>query len=184
MSRPHALLVPRRMRPRFLGNKIWAAGRQNSGAGVACVVLPSVFHPPTQCPQTHCMSNAALNAIRNTREQLTREVEKAVGHRTATNTVNRNEGNLKLVATCVAMGLYPNVAWKVPSDPLVGGCVVAALVVRAQRQPCMALHTGTRNPPLSKQCRSPTNVRRWFRQFSHRGFWWCIFQLAVLCATV
>ena len=35
--------------------------------------------------------------------------------------------------------------------------------------------------PLSKQRLCPSNTRRSFRQFSHRGFWRCSFQLVLLC---
>ena len=37
-------------------------------------------------------------------------------------------------------------------------------------------------PPLSKEHPCPSNTRRWLRQYSHRGFWRCIFQLVLLCA--
>ena len=40
---------------------------------------------------------------------------------------------------------------------------------------------GTWTTPLPPLCPSnayvPATLRRWFRQFSHRGFWRCIFQL-------
>ena len=35
---------------------------------------------------------------------------------------------------------------------------------------------------MAKQRLCPSNTRGWFRQFSHRGFWRCIFQLVMLCA--
>ena len=38
------------------------------------------------------------------------------------------------------------------------------------------------HPPLYTQRPCPSNTRCWFHQFSHRGFWRCIFQLVLLCA--
>ena len=37
-------------------------------------------------------------------------------------------------------------------------------------------------PPLSKQRLCPSNTERWFRQFLHRRFWRCAFQLVLRCA--
>ena len=36
-------------------------------------------------------------------------------------------------------------------------------------------------PLLSKQRLCPSSTQRWFRQFLHRGFWRCIFQLVLRC---
>ena len=53
------------------------------------------------------------------------------------------------------------------------GCVTRSVVVKWK--PC---YGGTPAPP---PC--PSNTGRWFREFSHRGFWRCMFQLVLLCAT-
>ena len=37
-------------------------------------------------------------------------------------------------------------------------------------------------PPFAKQRLCRSNTRCWFRQFLYCGFWWCIFQLVLLCA--
>ena len=34
---------------------------------------------------------------------------------------------------------------------------------------------------MAKQRLCPSDSRRWFREFTHLGFWQCIFQLVLLC---
>ena len=48
---------------------------------------------------------------------------------------------------------------------------------------CLCVFTRPPPPPLFKQCLCPRNTGRWFCQFSHCGFWRCIFQWSyrVLC---
>jgi hypothetical protein len=61
--------------------------------------------------ETHGMSPAALGTLRSTRDQLGPAVMRAAGLDHAS--VNRHD-SVQLIAACVAMGLYPNVGWRVP----------------------------------------------------------------------